>query len=135
MDRALNLPINPTGMPPARGFSHGVLSTGGQILHIAGETGHHEDLTLDVGFVDQFAAACRNVAAVVDAAGGLPTDIVSLTIFVTDVSQYRENLDQVGEAYRSVFGKHFPAMALIGISELVDPAALVEITGVAVIPA
>lgn len=133
MDRALNLPINPAGMAPARGFSHGVLSSGGKILHIAGETGHYEDLTLDNGFVEQFAQACRNVAAVVDKADGVPSDIVSLTIFVTDVSQYRDNLEKVGEAYRSVFGKHFPATALIGISELVDPAALVEILGVAII--
>jgi enamine deaminase RidA (YjgF/YER057c/UK114 family) len=133
MDGALNLPFNPSGMPPARGFSHGVLSAGGQILHIAGETGHYEDLSLDEDFVGQFARACRNVATVVEDAGGEASDLVSLTIFVTDVSLYRDNLGQVGEAYRSVFGKHFPAMALIGISELVDPAALVEIMGVAVI--
>lgn len=130
----MSLPINPPGLPPARGFSHGMLSPGGNILHIAGETGHHEDLTLDEGFAEQFARACQNVAAVVDAAGGDVSDVVSLTIFVTDVSMYRDNLGPVGDAYQAVFGKHFPAMALIGVSELVDPRALVEITGVAVIP-
>ncbi|HEY5890947.1 MAG TPA: RidA family protein [Acidimicrobiia bacterium] len=130
----MNLPINPEGLPPARGFSHGMLSRGGEVLHIAGETGHHEDLTLDDDFVAQFGQACRNVSAVVVAAGGTPSDIASLTIFVTDVSAYRDNLGAIGEAYREAFGRHFPAMALIGITELVDPKALVEITGVAVIP-
>jgi enamine deaminase RidA (YjgF/YER057c/UK114 family) len=56
-----------------------------------------------------------------------------MTIYATDVASYRDNLAEVGRAYRVVFGRHFPAMALIGVSELVDPAALVEITGVAVI--
>ena len=130
----MNLPINPAGLPPARGFSHGMLSGEGRVLHIAGETGHYEDLTLDGDFVGQFGQACRNVSAVVVGAGGNPADIVSLTVFVTDVSAYRANLGAIGEAYRAVFGRHFPSMALIGITELVDPKALVEITGVAVIP-
>ncbi len=130
----MSLPINPSGLSPARGFSHGMLSGEGKILHIAGETGHHNDQKLDGDFVGQFGQACRNVSAVVVGAGGTPSDIVSLTIFVTDVSSYRDNLSAVGQAYQSVFGKHFPAMALIGISELVDPRAIVEITGVAVIP-
>jgi enamine deaminase RidA (YjgF/YER057c/UK114 family) len=90
-------------------------------------------MTLDDGFVAQFGRACENVAAVVEEAGGAPTDVVSLTIYATDVASYRENLAEVGRAYRAVFGRHFPAMALIGVSELVDPDALVEITGVAVI--
>ena len=127
------IPINPLQLAPPLGFSHGVLSGPGRILHIAGETGHHQDMSLDDGFVAQFARACENVAAVVEAAGGGPTDVVSLTIYATDVGSYRDNLAEVGKAYRSVFGAHYPAMALIGVSELVDPAAVVEITGVAVI--
>lgn len=127
------IPINPSQLSPPAGFSHGVLSGPGRILHIAGETGHHRDMTLDDGFVAQFSRACENVAAVIEEAGGAPTDVVSLTIYATDVASYRDNLAEVGKAYRSVFGRHFPAMALIGVSELVDPAAVVEITGVAVI--
>jgi enamine deaminase RidA (YjgF/YER057c/UK114 family) len=136
MDRPMSthLPINPVGLPPPRGFSHGVVSGPGRFLHIAGETGHHQDLTIDESFSDQFARACFNVAAVVEAAGGSPEDVVSMTIFATDVASYRENLPAIGEAYQAVFGKHFPAMALIGVSELVDPAAMVEITAVAIIP-
>ncbi len=127
------IPINPAQLSPPAGFSHGMLAGPGRILHIAGETGHHQDMSLDDGFVAQFARACENVAAVVDEAGGAPTDVVSLTIYTTEVASYRNNLSEVGKAYRSVFGRHYPAMALIGVSELVDPVAVVEITGVAVI--
>lgn len=127
------IPINPSQLSPPAGFSHGVLSGSGRILHIAGETGHHRDMTLDDGFVAQFARACENIVAVVEEAGGTPTDVVSLTIYSTDLTTYRDNLAEVGKAYRTVFGRHYPAMALIGVSELVDPAAIVEITGVAVI--
>lgn len=111
-----------------------MLSEGGRLLHIAGETGHYPDLSLDEGFVAQFAMACRNVATVVETAGGSLGDLVSMSIFVTDVDYYRQNLQEIGAAYQSVFGKHFPAMALIGITELVDPNALVEITAIAVVP-
>ncbi len=127
------IPINPSNLSPPVGFSHGVLSGPGRILHIAGETGHHRDMSLDDGFVAQFARACENIAAVVVEAGGAPTDVVSLTIYATDVASYRDNLAGVGKAYRAVFGLHYPAMALVGVVELVDPAAVVEITGVAVI--
>ncbi|MEX1037317.1 MAG: RidA family protein [Acidimicrobiia bacterium] len=129
-----SLPINPSQLAPPSGFSHGVISGPGRLLHIAGETGHHQDMSLDEGFVAQFNRACGNVAAVVEEAGGAPTDLVSLTIYTTDVGAYRDNLGEVGKAYRSVFGRHYPAMALIGVSELVDPEAVVEIVGVAVIP-
>ncbi len=127
------LPINPSNLAPASGFSHGIVTEGGTLLHIAGETGHHQDFSLDEGFVDQFAQACRNVAAVIAEAGGGPTDLVSLTIFSTDVQAYRDSLSDIGIAYRSVFGRHFPAMALIGVTELVDPKAVVEMSGVAVL--
>lgn len=125
--------LNPEGLPAARGFSHGALPTAGNTLYIAGQTGHHQDLTLDPGLVDQFARACRSVAAVITAAGGEPTDLVSMTIYTTDIQGYRESLEPIGVAYRDVFGKHYPPMALIGVSELFDPDALVELVCVAVI--
>jgi enamine deaminase RidA (YjgF/YER057c/UK114 family) len=121
-------------MAEPKGFSHGVVAGPGRTLHIAGETGHRKDLSLDDDFVAQFGQACRNVAMVVEAAGGEVGDLVSLTIFVTDVGAYRDRLLEIGREYQAVFGKHFPAMALIGISELVDPAAMVEMMGVAVVP-
>jgi enamine deaminase RidA (YjgF/YER057c/UK114 family) len=127
--------LDPDGLAPARGFSHGALASDGRILHIAGQTGHHADETIDEGIVDQFGRACGAVAAVIAEAGGEPTDLVSLTIYTTDVPEYRDNLGPIGEAYRAVFGKHYPPMALIGVAELFDSRASVELVGVAVVPA
>jgi enamine deaminase RidA (YjgF/YER057c/UK114 family) len=126
--------LNPDGLAAARGFSHGALASDGRTLYIAGQTGHHSDQSIDDGLVDQFAQACRSVASVITESGGEPQDLVSLTIYTTDVAGYRDNLGPIGEAYRVVFGKHFPPMALIGVAELFDPKAKVELVGVAVIP-
>lgn len=126
--------LNPEGLAPARGFSHGAVPTRGNTLYIAGQTGHHADARIDPGLIDQFAQACRSVARVIADAGGKPTDLVSMTIYTTDVQGYRDNLAPIGAAYRAVFGKHFPAMALIGVAELVDQKALVELVCVAVVP-
>jgi enamine deaminase RidA (YjgF/YER057c/UK114 family) len=121
-------------MAPARGFSHGMVTAEGRTLHIAGQTGHYPDSSIDRGLVDQFTQACRSVAHVIEKAGGTPEDLVSMTIYTTDVAGYRANLGPIGEAYRSVFGKHFPPMALLGVAELFDPRALVELVAVAVVP-
>lgn len=126
--------LDPEGLPPARGFSHGAVTAEGSTLYIAGQTGHRHDSTIDPGLVDQFAEACRSVARVIGEGGGEPSDLVSLTIYTTDVRGYRENLGPIGEAYREVFGRHYPPMALIGVAELFAPEALVELVGVAVVP-
>jgi enamine deaminase RidA (YjgF/YER057c/UK114 family) len=126
--------LDPEEMIPARGFSHGAVVGGGGTLHIAGQTGHYPDLTIDAGLVEQFAQACRSVMRVIEEAGGRPDDLVSMTIFTTDVQAYRDNLGPIGAAYREVFGKHYPPMALIGVSELLDPEAVVELVCVAEVP-
>jgi enamine deaminase RidA (YjgF/YER057c/UK114 family) len=126
--------VNPDGLAPASGFSYGAMPADGQVLHLAGITGHREDMTIDEGMVDQFAAACRNVAGVITEAGGVPTDVVSMIIYTSDIAGYRDNLEPIGAAYQSVFGKHYPPTALIGIEGLMDPKALVELVCVAVIP-
>jgi enamine deaminase RidA (YjgF/YER057c/UK114 family) len=126
--------LNPEGMAPARGFSHGSVPAGGSTIYIAGQTGHHQDSTIDPGLVDQFAQACRSVTRVIEEAGGVPADLVSMTIYTTDVQGYRENLGPIGSAYREVFGRHYPPMALIGVAELFDPDASVELVAVAVVP-
>lgn len=126
--------INPEGMPPPIGFSHGALVEAGRTLYIAGQTGHHPDLSIDDDLVAQFGIACVSVARVIDEAGGAVTDLVSLTIYTTDVEGYRGRLDEIGMAYRRVFGKHYPPMALIGVAELFDPASIVELVAVAVVP-
>ena len=82
----------------------------------------------------QFRTALARVARVVEEAGGAVADVGRLTIYVTDMDAYRGSPGEVGAAYRSVFGKHFPAMALVAVTELVDPRAVVEVEATAVIP-
>jgi enamine deaminase RidA (YjgF/YER057c/UK114 family) len=126
--------FNPSDLPPPSGFSYAAKHGPGRAVHLAGLTGHHPDGTIDDDLVDQFRAACQSVARVIAEAGGEPDDLVSLTIFTTDIAGYRDHLRELGVAYRSVFGKHYPPMALFGIDELFDPAALVELVCVAVVP-
>lgn len=126
--------FDPEGLAPAVGFSYGALTARGRLLHLAGMTGHHADGSLDDGVVDQFAQACRSVARVIAHAGGSPEDLVSMIIYTSDISSYRQNLRPIGQAYRAVFGSHYPPMALFGVSELFDPGAVVELVCVAVVP-
>lgn len=126
--------FNPEGMAPASGFSYGSVAAVGRLLHIAGLTGHRADESISDDLVEQFSDACRSVERVIVAAGGEPADLVSMTIYTSDIAGYRSSLRPLGEAYRDVFGRHYPPMALLGISELFDPRAKVELVCVAVVP-
>ena len=129
--------VEPAGFPPARGYSHGLLaSAGGRLLFVAGQIGWDAEgrLVAD-SFVAQFGRALANVAAVVHAAGGAPEHLARLTVYVTDRREYLADLAAVGEAYRAVMGRHYPAMALVEVSGLLEPGAKVEIEGTAVLPA
>jgi enamine deaminase RidA (YjgF/YER057c/UK114 family) len=126
--------FDPEGMAPAVGFSYGALSAPGRILHIAGITGLRPDGTIAESLVEQFGEACRGVARVIAEAGGSPEDLVSITIYTPVVDEYRTKLGELGGEYRSVFGKHFPPAALIGVTRLFDESFLVELVCVAVVP-
>lgn len=127
--------IEPEGWERPRGYSNGVLApAGARTLHVAGQIGWDADQTLvGAGFVTQFRQALTNVLAVVVAAKGQASDVCSLTIFVTDKRQYLESLPGVGAAYRDLMGKHFPAMALVQVADLLEEGALVEIQAVAAV--
>ncbi|HYC34050.1 MAG TPA: RidA family protein, partial [Gemmatimonadales bacterium] len=129
--------VNPEELGAPRGWNNGMLApAGGRTLFIAGQTAR--DATgrvLPADFVAQFDRALGNVLAVLREAGGAPEDLGRLTIYVTDVSRYRESLKPLGEAYRRRMGKHFPAMALVEVRALVDPSASVEIEATAVLAA
>lgn len=127
--------VNPDTLPPPRGYSHAVVAGPGRIVALSGQTGHRADGTIDEGLVGQFDQAAGNVAEALRAAGGRPEHLVQLLIFVTDVAAYRGHPEEIGEAYRRHLGRHFPAMALLGVAELVDPRAQVELVGLAVVPA
>jgi enamine deaminase RidA (YjgF/YER057c/UK114 family) len=126
--------LNPDTLPPPSGFSHVVIPAPGRLVFLAGQTGHGADGSIDPGLVEQFERAAINVAAALDAAGGSPSDLTSIQIFVTDVSAYRAARGPIGAAYRRVLGTHYPAMSLFEVAALFDPAARVELVCTAVIP-
>ncbi len=121
-------------LAPPRGFAHAVVAAPGRTVHLAGQTAERAGTAVSGGFAEQFDAAAANILAALRAAGGEPEHVVWLQVFVTDVAAYRASRAQLAAVWRAHFGRHYPAMALIAVSELVDPAALVEIAGVAVIP-
>ena len=127
--------IQPAGLARPSGYSYGVVTDGGRLLHLAGQTGMDASgrIVHPGDIVAQFGLALENLRLVVAAAGGEMSAIVKLTIFVTDKVAYRDNLERVGVRYRSVMGKHYPAMTLVEVKSLFDDAALVEIEGVAVL--
>ncbi len=127
--------INPASLGAPRGWNNGMLApAGGRVLFVAGQTAR--DATGKVpplGFVEQFSRALENVLAVVREAGGGPEHVGRLTIYVTDLAAYRSSLKPLGEVYRKTMGQHYPAMALVQVTGLVDPNAAVEIEGTAVV--
>lgn len=127
--------LDPDGLAPARGFSHGVVAADGRIVHLAGQVGCDSDgVIVAGGLVAQIDAALANVVRVLEAAQARPDDVVSMTLYTTAMPQYREQRAAVGAVYRTHFGRHFPAMTMVAVTELVDPQALIEVTAVAVVP-
>lgn len=121
------------GWPKPRGYSNGVIAEG-RTLFVAGQIAFDAiGRVQGASLAEQFGLALDNVLAVVRAAGGAPADVVRFTVYVTDLDAYRSSLREIGEAYRSRMGKHFPAMALVGVAGLVERDALVEIEATAVL--
>jgi enamine deaminase RidA (YjgF/YER057c/UK114 family) len=129
--------INPESLGAPSGYTNGLLAdANGKLLFIAGQIAwNKQQQIVSDDFVEQFDRALGNVMAVVNAAGAKPEHIVRLVIYVTDKWEYRERTREVGERYRKHLGKHFPAMVLVEVKGLLDDAAMVEIEGMALIPA
>jgi enamine deaminase RidA (YjgF/YER057c/UK114 family) len=126
--------VNPPELSPPTGYSHA--SRGGGFVFLGGQIGcdatgaieHPGDIAA------QFDRAIRNVGVALRTAGCAPTDAIKITFFVTDVAAYRGALRRIGESYRDVFGKHYPATSLFEVTGLFDPDAMIEIECVAVLP-
>lgn len=125
--------IEVPGWPKPKGYANGALVSGAKTLYVAGQVGWDERQQMASGFVAQFAQALDNVLSIVRAAGGGPESVVKMTIYVTDLPAYRAAQRELGAVWRERFGKHFPAMALLGIAGLVEEGALVEIESIAAI--
>lgn len=125
--------INPSSMPKPRGYSHGTLS--GNTLYLGGQTALDADMQIvPGGIVEQFQQAFGNVLTTLRAAGGVPEDLVTITIYLTDIPDYLAHGKEIGAAWRELAGAVYPAMAGIGTTGLWQPEALIEILGVAVVP-
>jgi enamine deaminase RidA (YjgF/YER057c/UK114 family) len=128
----MNEPINPPALARPVGFSHAVRA--GQTVYLAGQTALTPDGKISgVTIVEQFDVAASNLIAALEGAGGVAEDLVTLQVFVTDVSEYKGSLAELGGVWRRRFGRHYPAMGLFGVTELFDVEAKVELMGVAVL--
>jgi enamine deaminase RidA (YjgF/YER057c/UK114 family) len=127
--------VNPPELGRPRGFAHGVVSPpGARVLFVAGQTAADgEGRVAATGFDLQFASALAKVLLVVRAAGGTPTDIARMTIYVTDMAAYRASRRRLADVWKQHMGTHYPAMALVAVSALVDEGASVEIQADAVL--
>ncbi|ASJ73018.1 RidA family protein [Granulosicoccus antarcticus] len=127
--------IQPEGWTKARGYANGILSEQG-MLFVGGQIGWNAEQVFEShDFIGQMEQALKNIVAVVVQAGGSTTDIVRLTWFVIDKKEYVARQKEVGEVYRRVLGKHFPAMTMVVVAGLVEDDALIEIEATAVIRA
>ena len=127
--------INPEQLGRPRGYSNGLLTVPGvRLLFIAGQIGWDaEQRLVSDDFVEQFDRALRNVLTVVAEAGGAPGGVARLVVYVTDREEYRARTAEIGERWRALMGRHYPAMTLVEVSALLEDGAKVEIEGTAVL--
>jgi enamine deaminase RidA (YjgF/YER057c/UK114 family) len=126
--------LHPRSWKRAKGYSNGVAAEG-RMVFIAGQIGWNADQQFEsLDFVVQVRQALENVIAVVHEAGGRREHVTRLTWFITDKAEYLSRLPEVGEAYRGVMGKHFPAMTMVQVTALIEDQARVEIEASAVVP-
>jgi enamine deaminase RidA (YjgF/YER057c/UK114 family) len=117
--------VNPPELPEPVGYAHAVVAAG--TVYLGGQIG--EGTTL----VEQFDSAAAKVVTALRAAGGEPDHLVSLVVYTTEIDEYRASRVELAQVWQRHFGRRYPAMALVGVSELVEPDAKVELMGVAVV--
>jgi enamine deaminase RidA (YjgF/YER057c/UK114 family) len=130
----MNRILRPAGRARPSGYSDGIEARG-RLVFVAGQIGSDaEGKVVSNDLVEQAAQALRNVVLVLAAGAATPTHVVRMTWYVTSADEYRRAREALGRAYRSVMGDHYPAMTLVAVAALADPAARVEIEATAVIP-
>lgn len=128
-------PVNPPELARPSGFAHAVVTTGGRLVFLAGQTAlDSSGAIVGADVVAQFQQALDNLLTALRAAGGEPEHLTSLTIYATDLQDYRDHGREIGAVWRKLAGSRYPAMAAVGVSRLWDEAAIVEIQGFAVLP-
>jgi enamine deaminase RidA (YjgF/YER057c/UK114 family) len=130
-----HLLLHPRGWKAAKGFANGIVAEG-RLVFLAGQIGWNAEQKFEsADFVAQARQALANIVILVEEAGGAPEHITRLTWFVTDKAEYMSRQRELGDAYRAVMGKNFPAMTLVQVVALVEDDAKVEIEATAVLPA
>jgi len=125
--------LQPAGWPRPRGYANAIMAEG-TVIVLAGQIGWDPDCRFAEGLPAQIGQALANIVALLAEAQAGPQHLVRLTWFVTDMRAWREQQSAIGAAYRAAIGKHFPTMSVIGVSQLVEPEAMVEIEATAVLP-
>jgi enamine deaminase RidA (YjgF/YER057c/UK114 family) len=125
--------LQPKGWPVPKGYSNGMMGEG-RILVTGGIVGWDETGTFPDGFVAQARQTLENIRVILAAGGAEPHHIVRLTWYVIDIDEYLADQRELGRAYRAVLGTHYPAMALVQVSRLVEKQALLEIEATAIVP-
>ncbi len=126
--------LQPAGWKKPVGYANGIVASG-RLVFVAGQIGWNAECRFETDdFVEQTRQALANVVAVVAEAGGGPEHIVSMTWYLTRKGDYLENLRAVGQAWREVLGRHFPAIAAVEVAGLMEDRAKIEIQAMAVIP-
>jgi enamine deaminase RidA (YjgF/YER057c/UK114 family) len=124
----------PPGWPRPKGYANGV-SANGRVIVTAGMVGWTAEERFErTDLAGQFRQILVNMLAILAEDGAGPEHIVRMTCYVTDVAEYRTSLNEIGAAWRDLIGRNFPAMAVIGVTTLVEPQAKVEIEAMAVVP-
>ncbi|WP_030980203.1 RidA family protein [Streptomyces sp. NRRL S-1824] len=127
--------INPAELSPPTGFSHAVTATGSQLVFLAGQTAlDRNGKVIGDTLPEQFTTALTNLLVALRAAGGSPADLARVTVYATDVADYRAHAPELGLIWRRLAGRDYPAMAVVGVARLWDEQALVELDGMAVLP-
>ena len=127
--------VNPESLGAPKGWNNGLLGPpNGRVLFVAGQAAPDTSTVTATSIVDQFGIVLDNVLTVVREAGGEPHHIGRMTIYVTDMQAYVANLKPIGELYRERMGRHYPAMALVEVSRLMEANALIEVEATAILP-
>lgn len=125
----------PPGWPRPKGYANGI-SAKGRVIVTAGVVGWTAEEKFEArDLAGQFRQVLVNTLAILAEDGAGPEHIVRMTWYVTDIPAYRVSLKEIGAAYKDLIGKNFPAMAVVGVTALVEPAAMIEIETTAVVPA
>ncbi len=126
--------LQPPGWPRPKGYANGI-STTGRMIFTAGVIGWNEqEVLVSHRFEHQFAQALKNIVAILAEGGAKPEHIVRLTIYVTSIQEYLPLRDDIAPIWKSIMGSHYPAIAMVEVTRLVERSAKVEIEATAVVP-